>query len=83
MPYQVTYAYAGDADFNTLSNNMATTLTVSPATLDITANSTSKTYGQTVTLAGTAFTVGAGELFNGDRVTSVMLATPGRRGQRR
>ena len=31
-------------------------LTVNPAALTITANSTSKTYGQTVTFAGTEFT---------------------------
>jgi uncharacterized repeat protein (TIGR01451 family) len=77
IPYQVTYAYAGDANFNTLSNNATTTLTVTPAALDITANSASKTYGQTVTLAGTAFNVAAGELFNGDKVTSVTLVSAG------
>ena len=52
-------------------------LTVKPAVLDITANSSSKTYGQTVTLAGTAFTVGAGELLNGNTVTSVTLTSAG------
>ena len=50
-------------------------LAVSPKPLTVTANSTSKTYGQTVTFAGTQFTTGG--LVNGDTVTSVMLTSSG------
>jgi len=45
--------------------------------LDITANSTSKTCGQTVTFTGTEFTTGAGELVNGNAVNSVTLTSAG------
>src|SRR5450830_1859425 len=52
------------------------TLTVNKATpLTITANNASKTYGDTATLAGTAFTVVG--LVNSDTVTSVTLASTG------
>ena len=51
------------------------TLTVNPATLTITANDLTKTYGDTVTFAGTAFTTTG--LVNSDRVTSVTLTSPG------
>jgi hypothetical protein len=51
------------------------TLTVNPAALTITASSTSKTYGQTVTFAGTEFT--ASGLLNGDAVTSIMETSTG------
>ena len=51
------------------------TLTVGPATLTITANSRSKTYGQTVTFAGTEFS--ANGLVNGDTVTNVALNSAG------
>ena len=43
-------------------------LTVNPAPLTITADSTSKTYGQTVTFAGTEFTTSG--LVNSDTVTT-------------
>ena len=76
-PYTVTATYSGDSGFGNSSGTLSGGETVTPATLDITANSTSKTYGQTVTLAGTAFTTGAGELFNGDTVTSVTLTSAG------
>ena len=45
------------------------------AALTITADSTSKTYGQTVTFAGTEFTETG--LVNGDTVTSVTLTSAG------
>jgi hypothetical protein len=45
--------------------------------LNITANSTSKMCGQTITFTGTEFTNGAGELVNGDAVTSVTLTSAG------
>ena len=50
-------------------------LTVNQAALTVTANSSAKTYGQTVTFAGTEFTPGT--LFNGDTVTSVTLTSSG------
>jgi hypothetical protein len=50
-------------------------LTVSPTSLIITANNQSKTYGQTVTFAGTEFT--ATGLLNGDSATSVSLTSGG------
>jgi hypothetical protein len=50
-------------------------LSVGAAPLTITANSTSKTYGQTVSFAGTEFTVMG--LLNSDTVTSVTLTSPG------
>ena len=53
------------------------TLTVTVRSLDITANNRSKTYGATVTFAGTEFTTGAGQLVNGDSVTSVTLSSAG------
>jgi filamentous hemagglutinin family protein len=52
--------------------------TITPAPLTITANSTSKTYGDTVTFAGTEFTTGAGQLKNGETVGSVTLASLGK-----
>ena len=50
-------------------------LTVSPKALTVTANNRTKTYGATVTFAGTEFT--AGGLVNGDTVTSVTLTSAG------
>ena len=51
------------------------TLTMNPKALTITANSRSKTYGDTVTFAGTEFTTGG--LVNGDTVTSITLTSGG------
>jgi hypothetical protein len=51
------------------------TLTVTPAPLTVSANSTSKTYGQTLNFAGTEF--GASGLVNGDSVVSVSLSSSG------
>ena len=51
----------------------ATALSITPASLTITANNQSKSYGSTFTFAGTEFT-DAG-LVNGDTVTSVTLAS--------
>ena len=53
------------------------TLTLSQRQLDITANNRTKTYGDTVTFAGTEFSTGAGQLVNGNTVTSVTLASAG------
>jgi len=63
------------------TNNYSTTapqtvsINVNPASLTITANSTSKTYGQTVTFAGTEFTTAG--LTNGDSVASATLTSAG------
>ena len=51
------------------------TLTVNTATLTVTANSATKTYGDTVTFAGTEFTTDG--LVNGDSVSSVTLTSDG------
>jgi hypothetical protein len=51
------------------------TLSLSPATLTITANNRTKTYGQSATFAGTEFT--ATGLLNGDTVSSLILTSAG------
>lgn len=61
-------------------NNYAVTVntapgTITPAPLTITANDAAKTYGQTVTLAPTAFTTTA--LVNGETVGTVTEVSPG------
>ena len=53
-------------------------LAVETAAFTITAESTSKKYGQTVTFAGTEFTESG--LVNGDTVTGVTLTSPGAAG---
>ncbi len=50
-------------------------LTVNKAALTVTANSKSKTYGQSLAFAGTEF--GTSGLVNGDTVTSAALTSPG------
>ena len=49
---------------------------MNPAALAITANNASKTYGQTLTFAGTEFT--SLGLQNGETIGSVTLTTPAR-----
>jgi hypothetical protein len=66
------FADTGDISYPTLSSNV---LTVVPANLTITANSISKTYGETITFAGTEFT--ASGLVSSDKVTSVTLSSTG------
>ena len=51
------------------------TLSVIPASLTITANSTSKVYGQTLTFAGTEFSTSG--LQNGETIGAVTLAVSG------
>jgi hypothetical protein len=58
-----------------VSSEGSTSLAVNPAALTITAISMSKTYGQTVTLTGTAFTEMG--LVNGDTVTAVTETSAG------
>jgi filamentous hemagglutinin family protein len=52
-----------------------TTANITPAPLTVTANSSAKTYGQTVTLAQTAFT--ANGLLGGDTIAGVTETSPG------
>jgi len=69
---------AGSADNYTLAAaSFPNTFAVNPKGLDITANNRTKTYGDTVTFAGTEFTTGAGQLVNGNTVTSVTLTSAG------
>src|SRR5207249_768453 len=52
-------------------------LTIDRKALDITANNQSKNYGDTFNFTGSEFTTGAGQLVNGDSVTSVTLTSTG------
>ncbi len=72
--HAITAVYSGDSIF-TASTAPAITQSVATAALTVTANSTSKTYGRSVTFAGTEFTTSG--LVNGDKVTSVSLSSPG------
>jgi len=69
----ITAIYSGDASF--LNSTGTYSQTVTPAPLTITADSTSKTYGQTVTFAGTEFSTSG--LVNSDSVGSVSLSSAG------
>src|ERR1019366_5273123 len=77
-PYLITPSNAAGGSFNT--GNYSITydtglLTVTPAALVITADNASKTYGQTLTFAGTEFT--STGLQNGETIGSVTLTSPG------
>ena len=52
-------------------------LEVTKRTLTITADDQTKTYGETFTFDGDEFDTGAGQLVNGDAVTSVSLTSAG------
>ena len=71
-PVTITYTII---DAHGGSSTALITVDVSPAPLTITANSTGKTYGQTVTFVGTEFT--AVGLTNGNSVSSVTLNSAG------
>ena len=71
--YTITAVYSGDANFFASSNSVAQQ--VDHGSLNITANSTSKTYGDPMSFAGTEFT--SSGLTNGDTVTSVTLTSDG------
>src|SRR6185312_617143 len=58
-------------------HDAAAGLTVHTRVLDITADDQSKTYGDAFVFTGTEFTTGAGELVNGNTVTSVTLTSAG------
>jgi autotransporter-associated beta strand protein len=55
----------------------SSTLTVGAVALDITAKNATKECSQSLTFAGTEFTTGAGQLVNGNTVTSVTLTSSG------
>src|SRR5262249_5331966 len=67
--------YSGDSKF-TLSLDSLTP-SVRRAPLTVTASSTTKTYGQAVTFAGTEFTTIGLVTANGDTVTGVTLTSAG------
>ncbi len=74
--YAVTADYVPtDTNYTALTGIAVGNFVINQATLTVTANSTSKTYGQTVTFAGTEFSTAG--LTNGDSVTSVTLASSG------
>ncbi len=75
-PYTVTYDYAAQDNF-LAATDASTTLTVNPATLTITANNDSKTYGTLATFSGTAFTETGLVTANGDSITGVTETSAG------
>ena len=70
----VKYNQEGDETYSA-APEVTETVTADKAALAITSDDTSKTYGDTVTFAGTEFTTG--DLVAGDSVTSVTLASSG------
>jgi len=77
--------YIADAGNNVIrevpiSTAGAQSVTVDPAPLIVTADSTSKTYGDTMTFVGTEFTDAGLVTANGDTVTSVTLTSAGAAG---
>src|SRR5207302_1982084 len=73
--YPITVTLGSNPNYNVSKTDG--TLYINPKALDITANNRTKTYGDTVTFAGTEFTTVAGQLVNGDTVTSVTLTSAG------
>ena len=72
--HSLTAVFSGDALYSS-NTSPAWPQLVNKAALTITANNASKTYGQTVTFAGTEFTTAG--LVNGNGVTSVTLTSSG------
>ncbi|MDD5075258.1 MAG: Ig-like domain-containing protein, partial [Candidatus Peribacteraceae bacterium] len=70
------YNQAGDGGYNA-ALEVTETVTAQLKNLTITADSTGKAYGTTLTFAGTEFSTGVGELVTGDSVTSVTLTSAG------
>jgi hypothetical protein len=79
--HTITANYSDGTNFNNSTNSLTQTVALRP--LFVTANSTSKAEGNTLTFAGTEFTLAgvAGSrtpvLFNGDTLTSVTLTSAG------
>ena len=79
-PYHITATLSAtppSALDNYIITNAGASFTINPKDLDVTANNRMKTYGVTVTFAGTEFTVEMGQLVTGDSVTSVTLTSAG------
>ncbi len=81
-PGETVASYAINQGSLTVSSNYALTyvganFAITAAPLTITANSTSKIFGSTLTFVGTEFTTGASQLLNGDAVNSVTLTSAG------
>jgi len=73
--HTITAVYSGDPNYKSSSSTL--TQTVNAKALTITANNQSKTYGTTLNLGTTLFTIGTGQLINGDTVISVTLTSGG------
>src|SRR5205814_230984 len=71
--YPITVTLGANPNYSVTPANG--TLHIDPKNASVTANNTSKTYGQTVTLAGTEFT--ASGFIHSDKVTSVTLTSAG------
>jgi autotransporter-associated beta strand protein len=69
----ITVSLGSNPNYEVLVTN--STLTIGTKAASVTANNTSKIYGQTVTFAGTEFTTGG--LVGGDAVTNVTLTSAG------
>jgi filamentous hemagglutinin family protein len=77
-PYAITPSAASGGSFNPVNYSISYgngALTVSPAALTVTANSASKTYGQTATLSPTAFTTSG--LQNSETIGAVIESSAG------
>jgi Bacterial Ig-like domain (group 3)/MBG domain (YGX type)/Galactose oxidase, central domain/Kelch motif len=72
--HSITAVYSGDSNYLT-STSAVLVWTVNKASLTVTAKNASKTYGQTLTFAGTEFT--SSGLVNNDTVASVTLTSAG------
>ncbi len=70
----ITAHQAGNSNYNAASN-VPQSFTINQKAIIVTADNKSKTYGDTITFAGTEFTTG--ELVSGDSVTSVILTSMG------
>jgi hypothetical protein len=73
--YSVVASFTSSDPNYTNATGAPYTFTISPAPLTITAKDTSKSYGITITFAGTEFTTNG--LLNSDTVTSVTLTSAG------
>ena len=73
--HSIIAVYSGDANDLGSTGTLTNGQTVSAAPLTITANNANKSYGQTATFAGTAFTTSG--LVNGDTVGSVTETSAG------
>ena len=76
-PYSVTADFGGNANYGASSGNLIGGQQVNRASLTIIPASTSKTFGQVLTFAGTEFTTSPSPLFNNATVTSVSLSSTG------